>query len=183
MLFILLLYSFFRYQYRRRKKSAGEWWCREECLKNSNKGSGSHTWEKGVLTQPYVHKVSSPVEGGNRSERNLFMADAVILTLSIIAWEIPDMSLAFGCSNISTRLPLLLWFYTIAPDKVSRTLVYRTSISHICTQANYLLSAFCMSEVMCPVGPTRRTLEPFPVLSALCAGLKPPAKTQIMVSK
>jgi len=29
----------------------------------------------------------------------------VILTLSIIAWEIPDMSLAFGCSNTSTRLP------------------------------------------------------------------------------
>ena len=33
-----------------------------ECLKTSNKESGTHTWQKGVLTQPHVHKVSSPVE-------------------------------------------------------------------------------------------------------------------------
>jgi len=63
--------------------------------------------EKGSHTQAYVHKVSPVEEKKTRVRRTFLWLVVVILTLSIIAPEIPEMSLASGGSNTRTRLPPL----------------------------------------------------------------------------
>lgn len=62
-LFVLLLYSFSDTSTEKKKVLVSDD-VERECLKTSNKGSGSHAWEKG-WSHSHIHKVSSPVEEKN----------------------------------------------------------------------------------------------------------------------
>lgn len=81
-----------------------------ECLKTSNKGSGSHTWEKGgshtaICTQGIFAGGGKKIRV-KRGVRGTFLwLVVVILTLSIIAWKFLICPWHLVVLTPETRLP------------------------------------------------------------------------------